>query len=1148
MIFTASGSFTVPTGGINCDILMIGGGGAGGASGGGGGGAGACIVAINQTLSTTGTYTVNVGAGDTQNSTSTGAGGDSSIVLSSTTLYLAKGGGRGEIQNSGRNNGGCGGGSGYGTTKTGGTALTTNIVNGIITGPTLSSTFVVLGNKGGDRVDTSSSVTGVGGGGIGGPGGNHILNSINAGPGGVGVNQVAINGITYNFKSYFAGGTTFGNNNDGFIGGGGGGSVYTNTASAGPNTGGLGGVGGGGKGGIFARTNPDGTSLGSENGVSGTANTGGGGGGAYLNTGIGGNGGSGIVIVRYRVATAVVGVPSVELIRGVAGDSNHDYKVGNYDGNFKIMSSVSGATDAERINITSVGNVGIGTSSPANELHIFDSTTSATSLIIQNNNMMMTSNTTQGTSTSTVQGGTSFVATFSDNNPSVHEAVSAMPTDRIMIFRTIDVWHSFTVPAGGLNCDILMIGGGGGGNGGYKNGSGAGACIVAINQTLLEGTHAVRVAAGGAQLSNGSDSLIYRNGDGYRYIAKGGGYAVGSYNTSGASGGCGGGASGNEDTTTEAGGAALQTNVVNGVSNIGPSVTSTYAVLGNAGGGNGSVGGLGGASGGGIGGAGSTGGNGGNGEYQVTLTTSPTTTINFRNHFANGGNSFGVQYGSTGNYYIGGGGAGYNNGYMSGGIGGGGTVQVNGIANTGSGTAQIAAGGSGIVIIRYRSGTTTYTHTPTSTTTLSTTLGTPSIELVRGTQGDSNTDYKIGNYGGDFIVKSSVSGVDTDYLKISSIGAITNPTGTASWNTGSDRRIKENIERASYDKCYDNINKLELNRFNYIKGFNTVNRDITQLGFIAQEVYDIFPKAISTNGYYSDTLIIPDLLSIDVTQINYTLYGAVKKLMEINKDKEMRLKRLEGLLNIEDSGSSGNVVVDSSNVVVDSSNVVIDSSNIAIDTINLLDTSSNILIDTSNLLDTPNITIDTSNIAIDTSNLLDTSSNISIDTINLLDTPNITIDTSNILDTSNIIIDTSNILDTPNITIDTSNILDTSSNIAIDTSNLLDTSNITIDTSNILDTPNITIDTSNILDTSSNIAIDTSNLLDTSNITIDTSNLLDTPNITIDTSNLLDTSNITIDTSNILDTSNITIDTSNLLDTSNITIDTSNLLDTSSNI
>jgi hypothetical protein len=635
------------------------------------------------------------------------------------------------------------------------------------------------------------------------------------------------------------------------------------------------------------------------------------------------------------------------------------------------------------------------TSSPANELHIFDSTTSATSLIIQNNNMMITSNITQGTSTVTgVVYTAAATPSFTVGGPSSSGTITttANSTDKFMIFTSTGVNHTFAVPAGGLNCDILMIGGGGSG---YLGAGGAGACIVAINQTLPAGSCVVNVGAGANSVSSTGvgisfDSFIkVDNGD--RYRAKGGGSAPYVFYANGNNGGCGSGATYSSSVSqTQIGGAAVSTNVVNGsTATIGPSITSTYAVMGNDGGNNSNVtvsdraG-----SGGGIGAAGTTAGKGGDGAYQVTLTGA-ATPINFRNYFANGSTAFGVQDGSTGNYYIGGGGGGYNgatDAILGGGLGGGGGGKysegiMNGIANTGGGGSgdSSSLGGSGIIIIRYRSGTstTTYTHTPTITTTLSTpTLGTPSIELVRGTQGDSNTDYKIGNYNGDFIIKSSVSSLDTDYLRISSTGAITNPTGTASWNTGSDRRIKENIERASYDKCYESICRLELNRFNYIKGFNTVNRDITQLGFIAQEVNDIFPKAITSQAYYSDVLSIPDLLSIDVSQINYSLYGAVKKLIEINNNKELRLKKLECLLNVEsdsDSGSS-NVVIDSdvltSNVVVIedtmTSNVVISedvlSSNVVIEKV----ITSNVVVVEDTM--TSNVVIEdtmTSNVVID---------------------------------------------------------------------------------------------------------------------------------------------------------------------------------------
>jgi hypothetical protein len=173
------------------------------------------------------------------------------------------------------------------------------------------------------------------------------------------------------------------------------------------------------------------------------------------------------------------------------------------------------------------------------------------------------------------------------------------------------------------------------------------------------------------------------------------------------------------------------------------------------------------------------------------------------------------------------------------------------------------------------------------------------IELRRGTSDDGKYDFKIGNYNDDFIVKYSYAGYEENYIKmLGTNGNIYRANNLANWSQTSDRRIKENIEGASYDKCYENIHKINLYRFNYIKEFKTGNQDTNQLGFIAQEIEDIFPKSVFTNSYNSDELNIPDMLSIEVGQINYALYGAVKKLIKMNNDKELRLKRLEDLLNI----------------------------------------------------------------------------------------------------------------------------------------------------------------------------------------------------------------------------------------------------------
>jgi hypothetical protein len=304
----------------------------------------------------------------------------------------------------------------------------------------------------------------------------------------------------------------------------------------------------------------------------------------------------------------------------------------------------------------------------------------------------------------------------------------------------------------------------------------------------------------------------------------------------------------------------------------------------------------------------------------------------------------------------------------------------NGASQNVTGNYTVSVSNNSSVIPAGGQSVTPYSSTAITTVAIkyATTVSTSTINLVRGTTTDANHDYRVGNYNGEFKVISSVSSVDTDYIRITTAGAITNPTGTASWYTGSDRRIKENIERASYDKCYENINKLELNRFNYVSGFNMVNRDKTQLGFIAQEVNDIFPKAISSQEYYSNDLCIPDLLSIDITQINYSLYGAVKKLIKINENYETkmrtfdrRLKTIETALNIVTEPVTSNITVDTlepatSNIIVDTqepttSNIIVESqepatSNITVDT--LVPATSNITVDTQEPV-TSNITVDT---------------------------------------------------------------------------------------------------------------------------------------------------------------------------------------------
>jgi hypothetical protein len=275
-IYKVNTTVLIPPGGWNCDILMIGG---GAGANRGGGGAGACIVAINQTLPS-GNCVVSVGNGGGQHTN----GGDSSISVGGITRYLAKGGGSGGDVGANGKDGGCGGGAGslYESTTNydGGSAVATNIVNGIPSiGPSMTPTYAVFGNRGGhQRSTTGKSPSGDyafpgGGGGIGNIGDDNIQGDANSGNGGSGLNAATINGTTYNFKQHF--GIEGYDGYDGFIGGGGGGD---NGFAKNKNTGANGLTG----------------STKSSNDLILPKNTGSGGNGAF------GSGSSGIVVIRVR--------------------------------------------------------------------------------------------------------------------------------------------------------------------------------------------------------------------------------------------------------------------------------------------------------------------------------------------------------------------------------------------------------------------------------------------------------------------------------------------------------------------------------------------------------------------------------------------------------------------------------------------------------------------------------------------------------------------------------------------------------------------------------------------------------------------------------------------------------------------------------
>ena len=306
--FVAASSGTV-------DMLLVGGGGGGGNYLGGGGGGGAVLYVQNRTLSAA-TYAVVRGNGGLggQNNSDDGQIGSGSYFGSdyaSTNLYARPGGAASGHGNGGQSTSGTfatvvastaitGTGNGGGGASAGaGAGQGATPTSRTVSAPS-GETWTLYSNYAGGNGTHGGTHASGGGGGAGGAG----ANGSSSGNGGVGV-QINID------------------NNNYYWGGGGGGGNITRVSSG--ANGGLGGGGGGGSqnsgggSGGGSALNTGGTptaNSGHTAGGDGGANTGGGGGGGSHGDYDGGDGGTGIVIVKYAdtqfLSTADLTLQSVD--------------------------------------------------------------------------------------------------------------------------------------------------------------------------------------------------------------------------------------------------------------------------------------------------------------------------------------------------------------------------------------------------------------------------------------------------------------------------------------------------------------------------------------------------------------------------------------------------------------------------------------------------------------------------------------------------------------------------------------------------------------------------------------------------------------------------------------------------------------------
>ena len=867
-------SITLPEN-YSYDVLMVGGGGGGGGNIGAGGGGGAVLYGSNIRIPA-GTYNIKVGNGGN------GSGQDGFPTEGFNAICRGGGGAKNVINSAspGNPDGNSGGSGGGGKSFTIGTAGIGGSIIQSTKGSILASSTIFNNSGGNGTLNAGGSFQSGGGGGAGSVGRTGTIPAsyiIGSASGGSGV-QLNITGASL------------------FWGAGGGGAANSMVAGNGGNGGGGAGTksdSGGSDGAVLQNaitTIDTSSSLTIMNAAAGSGSGGGGGSAAYQSNG--GNGGAGIIIIRYRPLIDISGTPEMQLVIGdtiEAGGSN--YKIGNYNGNFQIKSSIFNV-DATSFIINSSANVGIGTNAVVGKLHLYDSSSNAI-LTLQDNTSIPTL---MRPADLMIIAGPPMIFTPPSYDYDLYDKLIILDYVMDNAGLTGQTQFSFTVSEN-LNADILVVGGGGAG-GCFGGGGGAGQVLLTTNYNIPAGTFVtINVGKGGISnitaATNGQDgfasSITFSGTTNSSFIAYGGGGA-GSRNTTltvaGNNGGSGGGSSTGNAAPASLGGVSIKSAYSNwksfgnsgGIGSYKAGATDNHYAGG--GGGAGSVGGTG------IYSSGSTGvaGVGGAG---IDLSSIFGTGVGVLGWFGGGGGGMTVGTGLSGS------------GGQGGGGGGSSSQGVNGTSSTGGGggggNTQGGGGGTGVVIIKYRQ---------------KNIEGNSEIQLLKGASISSGkTNYKIGNYDGDYKVKSSSYNTDMDRFVIQSGGDIrfNNTSGMAMatiFNNGdfrtagsqisdSDNRIKKDVADIDEAGALRMIMEIEPKTYRYIdeeRSTKCVKENDSRIyGFIAQQIRNVIPDATELRKNFLPNIMKRAIMDNDRVYLDLTGFGDLP-LNDVDRKINIRFK------------------------------------------------------------------------------------------------------------------------------------------------------------------------------------------------------------------------------------------------------------------
>jgi hypothetical protein len=127
----------------------------------------------------------------------------------------------------------------------------------------------------------------------------------------------------------------------------------------------------------------------------------------------------------------------------------------------------------------------------------------------------------------------------------------------------------------------------------------------------------------------------------------------------------------------------------------------------------------------------------------------------------------------------------------------------------------------------------------------------------------------------------------TQRFLFQSNGAAYSTTGT--WGTISDARLKENIVDAT--PKLDAVMQLK------VRNYNLIGEDLKQIGFVAQELEQVFPNIAETERNYDGTVKEDGIKSVKTTVLIPILVKAIQELKAINDQQAEELSRQAATIN-----------------------------------------------------------------------------------------------------------------------------------------------------------------------------------------------------------------------------------------------------------